>query len=70
MGKMKSKRILHKTPNKKQNKTPNKKSRIDIVQYVEIVMNKFHNVPIKRKWFVLIVVKINHMESIIVKDVL
>lgn len=70
MGKRISKRILHKKPNRTSNKKPNKISCIDIVQYVETVMNKFHNVLIKRKWFVLIVVKINHMDSIIAKDVL
>ena len=32
-------------------------------------MNKFHNDPMERKWFVLSVVKINQMETIIVKDV-
>lgn len=51
--------------NNRQNKTQN----IDIVQYVGIATNKYHNDPMERKWFVLIVVKINQMEIIIAKDV-
>ena len=54
---------------RKMDNTPNKCQNIDIVQYVGIVMNKFHNDPMERKWFVLSVVKINQMETIIVKDV-
>ena len=51
------------------NKNKHKTRSIDIVRYVGIVTSKSHNDPMEKKWFVLIVVKINQMEIIIVKDV-
>lgn len=47
----------------------NKTKNTNIVQYAEIATSKFHNDPMERKWFVLSVVKINQMQTIIVKDV-